>query len=61
MGGGSICLPLRQQHLLILHHCKYLLICCDSCKYVFIFVIKRGRFKDLGESVMCDKDGLLSL
>ena len=27
----------------------------------FIFIIKRGHFNDLGESVMCDKDGLLSL
>ena len=27
----------------------------------FIFIIKHGRFNDLGESVMCDKDGLLSL
>ena len=27
----------------------------------FIFIIKQGRFNDLGESVMCDKDGLLSL
>ena len=27
----------------------------------FIFIIKHGHFNDLGESVMCDKDGLLSL
>ena len=27
----------------------------------FIFIIKHGRFNDLGESVMCDKDSLLSL
>ena len=27
----------------------------------FIFLIKCGCFNDLGESVMCDKDGLLSL
>ena len=25
------------------------------------FIIKRGRFNDLGESVMCDRSGLLSL
>ena len=27
----------------------------------FIFIIKCGHFNDLGESVMCDKDGHLSL
>ena len=26
-----------------------------------IFIIKCGRFNDLGESVMCDQSGLLSL
>ena len=29
--------------------------------FFFSFIIKRGHFNDLGESVMCDKDGLLSL
>ena len=39
----------------------YMIICDHTCTYVSIFVIKCGRFNDLGESVMCDRNGLLSL
>ena len=58
--GGSYFFNLSTLKAAVLVSC-YMIICDYTCTYVSIFVIKRGCFNDLGESVMCDRNGLLSL
>ena len=55
-GGGSICLPIRRLLLLNYIVTPDLSLLCDYCK--LFFVIKRGLFNDLGESVVQWQDGL---
>ena len=54
MGGGGFDLSTLKVAALV----NYAVILVNI---FFIFIIKRERFNNLGESVMCDKDGLLSL
>ena len=56
MGGGFDLSALKVGVLVNLSVIIVNIVICFSS-----FIIKCGHFKDLGESVMCDKDGLLSL
>ena len=54
--GGEVFLDLSTLKVAVLVNSSVIIVHMFS-----IFIIKRGCFNDLGESVMCDKDSLLSL